>query len=208
MRKYKKSYEKEEKMERFRRLPKATVLLVGLNVIWFLVLTMQGGSTDTSVAVTHGALYAPLVFEGGEYYRLLSSLFVHFGFEHMFFNMVLLCFLGNILERELGSLVYLFSYLAAGLCGNIASLVYYASSSRYVVSAGASGAIFGLVGMVAYMVYVNRGYFRGISSRQILLMVVFSLYSGITEGGVNNIAHVAGLVSGLLCGMAFYRSRY
>ncbi|MBR5474539.1 MAG: rhomboid family intramembrane serine protease [Lachnospiraceae bacterium] len=190
---------------RWDRLPKATVTLVAANVLYFLYLSVFGSSLDTGFMIEKGALYAPLVLERQEFYRLFTAMFMHFGLEHIFFNMLLLYFLGDIIEREMGVTIFLFSYFVTGLCGNVASLLYYAVSPGHVVSAGASGAIFGLVGMIAYMVYCNRGYFRGISSRQIILMVAFSLYSGFTGSDVNNISHVVGLIAGVLCGMIFYR---
>ena len=190
---------------RWSSLPKVTIVLIGLNVLFFLYLTLTGSSLNTGFMVEKGALYAPAILQEHEYYRLITSMFMHFGFEHLFFNMLLLYFLGDILERELGGVIFCFSYLVTGLVGNVASLIYYAVKASYVVSAGASGAVFGLVGLVGYMVYAHRGYFRGISSHQIIMMVVFTLYNGFTGGGVNNTAHIFGLLSGILCGMVFYR---
>lgn len=193
------------KQFQWRELPKATIVLIGINVLFFLYVMSAGSFSDSRFMMEAGALYAPAVWEDYEFYRLITAMFLHFGLEHLFFNMLLLYFLGNLLEKTFGSLLFLFLYLFSGLMGNVASLIYYSIVEANAISAGASGAVFGLVGVVAYMVFANRGYFQGISSRQILLMIVFSFYSGLTGGGVNNIAHAAGLFSGLLCGIIFYR---
>lgn len=187
--------------------PKATIVLIGINVLFFLYVFLAGSFSDSRFMLQAGVLYAPAVWEDHEFYRLITAMFLHFGLEHLFFNMLLLYFMGNLLEKTFGSLQFLFIYMFSGLVGNAASLLYYSIGNMNVLSAGASGAVFGLVGVVAYMVFVNRGYFQGISSRQIILMIVFSFYNGFTGGGVNNTAHVAGLLTGVLCGVVFYRER-
>lgn len=189
-----------------KELPKATIALVAANVLFFLYLTVTGSSLNSWYMIEKGALYVPAVLRGKEYYRLITSMFMHFGFEHLLFNMLLLLYLGNILEKKFGSVIFSFIYLVSGLMGNLASLVYYSLCAENVVSAGASGAIYGLVGLIAYLVYYHRGYCEGISARQIILMVVFSLYGGFADGGTNNTAHIAGLIAGGLCGLVFYRS--
>ncbi|MCI8514628.1 MAG: rhomboid family intramembrane serine protease [Lachnospiraceae bacterium] len=196
-------------MERihWQELPKGTVILIGVNVVFFLYVMYAGSFSDSRFMLQAGVLYPPSIWEEHEFYRLITAMFLHFGPEHLFFNMLLLYFLGSLLEKTFGSLLFLFIYLFSGLIGNVVSLIYYSVGDINVLSAGASGAVFGLVGVVAYMVFANRGYFEGISSRRIILMIVFSLYSGFTGGGVNNTAHVAGLLAGALCGMIFYRER-
>ena len=193
---------------RWQDLPKATVVLIGVNVLFYAYLAAIKAPSSSWMMIEKGALYVPAILENHEFYRLVTSMFMHFSFRHLFFNMLLLYFMGDILERRLGPVVFLFIYFTTGLFGNAASLIYYAFGQANVVSAGASGAIFGLVGVVAYLVFRNRGYFQGISSRQIILMIVFSLYSGITGSGVNNAAHVAGLLSGIVCGMVFCHGHY
>ena len=100
-------------MDEFSRRRKAFVNigLIAVNVIYFLYLEMNGSTEDTQFMVSHGAMYAPLVIERGEYYRLITSTFMHFGINHIMNNMLILFILGDNLERALGHIKYLLFYL-------------------------------------------------------------------------------------------------
>jgi rhomboid protease GluP len=155
----------------------------------------------------HGALYVPAVLEDHEYYRMITSMFMHFGFEHLFFNMILLYYMGTVLEKGLGEIRFLLLYFMSGLIGNVASLIWYSQIDRMAVSAGASGAIFGLVGAALYLVIKHKGYYRGIDIRRLVLMIGVNLYNGfVVQSGINNAAHVGGLVSGFLLGVVLTQS--
>ena len=110
---------------RFVRTKKAYVNigLIALNVLYFLFLEATGSSENTSFMVAHGAMYAPLVIERGEYYRLITSVFMHFGISHIMNNMLILFILGDNLERALGHIKYLFFYLICGVGANIVSMI-------------------------------------------------------------------------------------
>lgn len=179
--------------------------LVLMNVIYFLYLEMAGSTENTEYMVSQGAMYAPYVLERGEYYRLLTSIFMHFGINHIMNNMLILFILGDNLERALGHVKYLFFYLTCGIGANVVSMILNTSESRYVVSAGASGAIFGVIGGLLYAVARNRGRLEDLSTRQLMVMIVISLYFGFTSTGVDNIAHVSGLVIGIIMGTVLYR---
>ena len=84
-----------------------TVLLVLVNVIVFLVLSMQGMTEDAEFLLRHGAMYVPYVAEGGEVYRLFTCMFLHFGFEHLMNNMIVLLIVGWNLEQTVGKIKYL-----------------------------------------------------------------------------------------------------
>lgn len=112
--------------------------LIALNVLYFLFLEATGSSENTSFMVAHGAMYAPLVIEKGEYYRLITSVFMHFGISHIMNNMLILFILGDNLERALGHIKYLFFYLICGVGANIVSMAVNLGEYRNVVSAGAS----------------------------------------------------------------------
>ena len=182
-------------------------LLIALNVLFFLYLEITGSSEDAYFMYTKGAMYAPAVLEDGEYYRLLTAMFMHFGIRHIMNNMLVLFVIGDNLERALGKIRYLFFYLTCGVLANVISLLWeiWFPGSRMVVSAGASGAIFGVIGGLLYVVGVNRGRLEDLSSRQLATMVLFSLYFGFTSTGVNNVAHVGGLVSGIVMAWILYR---
>ncbi|MDF2886403.1 MAG: Rhomboid family protein [Lacrimispora sp.] len=194
-------------MDEFSRRKRAyvNISLIAVNIIYFLYLEMNGSTEDTQFMVSHGAMYAPLVIERGEYYRLITSAFMHFGINHIMNNMLILFILGDNLERALGHIKYLIFYLICGVGANVISMFVNLSGYRSVVSAGASGAIFGVIGGLLYAVAVNRGQLEDLSTRQLLVVVLCSLYFGFTSTGVDNAAHVAGLIVGIIMGVILYR---
>lgn len=194
-------------MEEFYGRKKAYVNigLIVINVLYFLFLETAGSSENTSFMVAHGAMYAPLVLGNGEYYRLFTSVFMHFGINHIMNNMLILFILGDNLERALGHVKYLFFYLVCGVGANVVSMLVNLREYRNVVSAGASGAIFGVIGGLLYAVIVNRGRLEDLSTRQLVVMIVCSLYFGLTSTGVDNAAHIAGLLIGIIMGILLYR---
>lgn len=179
-------------------------ILIALNVVYFLYLEIAGSSEDAYFMYEKGAMLAPAVLEGGEYYRLLTAMFMHFGIRHIVNNMLVLFALGDNLERALGHVKYLIFYLACGIGSNWASMMVNGTDSM-TVSAGASGAIFGIVGGLLYAVVINRGQLEDLSTRQLVIMIFISLYAGFTSTGVDNVAHISGLILGILLGMLLYR---
>lgn len=187
----------------------ANAVLIGINVIAFVAILLSfGGNTESGATVfllEHGAMEWRSILEGGEYYRIFTSMFLHFGFDHIFQNMIFLFLIGCYLEEALGSIRYFVFYLLAGTGAGLCSLTVDALLQADVVSAGASGAIFGVVGGLLCVVIRNKGRFEGIGLGGMLIMIAGSLYYGFTSGGVDNVAHVGGFISGFLLGFLFYR---
>lgn len=179
--------------------------LIVLNILYFLYLEIAGSSEDTLFMLQHGAMFTPYILENREYYRLVTSMFMHFGINHIANNMLVLFILGDNMERAMGSIRYLFFYLLCGVGANLVSMYVSIHDYQQAVGAGASGAIFGVIGGLLYVVAVNRGRLEDLSVRQLVIMIVFSLYFGFTSTGVDNVAHVAGLVIGVLLAMLMYR---
>jgi len=178
--------------------------LIIMNVLYFLYLEIVGSSENAYFMYEKGAMYAPAVLEGGEYYRLVTAMFMHFGIRHIVNNMIVLFALGDNLERALGHVKYLIFYLICGIGSNWVSMMANRADSA-AVSAGASGAIFGVVGGLFYAVAINKGRLEDLNSRQLAIMIFMSLYAGFTSTGVDNMAHVAGLVLGIIMGVILYR---
>lgn len=181
------------------------LLIVAANVIVFLVLEIMGSTEDVRFMAEHGACYSPWVVEYGEYYRLFTCMFLHYGIEHLFNNMLVLIFLGDALERSVGKIRYLMIYLGGGVLANVLSCALDYRSGEYAVSAGASGAVFAVVGALLYIVIVNRGRVAEFTMRRLILMALLSLFEGFTSVGVDNAAHVGGMVFGLILAILLYR---
>lgn len=179
-------------------------LIVLVNIVVFIVLEIKGDTESAQYMMENGAAYGPLI-EEGEYYRLFTSMFMHFGIKHIFSNMLLLSFLGSIFEEVVGKVRYLIIYLLGGLAGNVVSYVIEMKNMDYVVSAGASGAVFAVVGAMLYVVWVDRGRNSELSGRNLAIMAVLTIFQGMTTGGVDNAAHIGGLVAGIVLAVIVYR---
>lgn len=184
--------------------PVNTALAV-LNVIIFFALDFMGDTENAVFMLEHGAMYPYAVLLGGQWYRLLTSAFLHFGFQHLVNNMIMLVCLGSYLERALGTVKYIIFYFAAAVGSSLASLGLMLYTGNVAVSAGASGAIFGIIGALLYMIIRNRGRFADLTMGRFLLMIGLSLYYGFSSTGVDNAAHVGGLAIGFLLGIILYR---
>ena len=181
-----------------------TVLFILLNILIFVIVDFTGGSENTVHMIACGAAYPPLILEEGETYRLFTCMFLHFGIYHIANNMLVLFVLGQRLEPGLGKVKFILVYLLGGLGGNIFSLLMETKKAEYAVSAGASGAVFAVMGAMLYVVIRSRGRIQDISVRQMMIMAGFSLYFGFTSTGVDNAAHVGGLVCGFILAALLY----
>lgn len=184
-----------------------TILLAAVNVIVFIILTSQGMTEDGRFLLEHGAMYVPRVKEAGESYRLFTSMFLHFGFQHLMNNMVILVLVGWNLELEIGKIRFLLIYILSGLGGNILSAWWEVLTAAYAISAGASGAVFGTIGALLYVAIRNHGRIGEISGRGLVFMIIISLGYGFSSGGVDNMAHIGGLLTGFVSGILLYRKR-
>lgn len=194
-------------MEELKKEP-VTVFLILINILVFVAVELTGGTDNTLHMLQCGAAYTPAVI-GGEYYRIFTSMFLHFGPEHLLNNMLVLFVLGGRLEPVVGRIRYLLIYLLGGIGGNLLCIFLELKSDDLAVSAGASGAVFAVMGAMIYAVIRGRGHLADLSARQILIMAAFSLYFGFTSEGVDNAAHVGGLLSGFLLAVILYHpTRY
>lgn len=201
--------QRKKRVKAFRLTPVNTLIVLA-NIICFIWLELLGDTTDGWFMYQHGAMLIQDMDEIGEWYRLFTSAFLHFGFSHLFNNMLVLMYLGDNLEKVLGWWKYLLFYLVSAVGSSAISCIWYwLDGNVWVVSAGASGAIFGVVGGLLYVVIRNHGRLEDIRGVQLVLLIIFTLYHGITSlaGGVNNSAHVGGLAVGILMAMLLYHKR-
>lgn len=175
-----------------------TWILAIINVLVFIVLSFGGMTEDAYYMYQKGALFVPAIISDQEYYRLFVSMFIHFGFEHLLNNMLSLLILGKYIEPLLGKVRFLIVYILSGIAGNLLSFFYELYTQDYAVSAGASGAVFGLTGALLCIVVINRGKLGNITKQRVFLMVGLSVYNGFISSGINNAAHIGGLIVGFL----------
>lgn len=195
---------KAEKKVLFTITP-VNMVIVGLNILVFLdIIIFNKGYFavyDTDIMLQMGAMSYDTVMSGG-WYRLITSLFLHFGLSHLVNNMVLLTYVGCELESRVGSVRYLIIYLLSGVAGNVVSLVftYIFTENIYVVSAGASGAIFGVIGALFVVLLKNHTKTENLTPQRLVLLVIITIYCGLTSEGVDNAAHIGGLFGGIIGG--------
>ena len=175
-----------------------TKILIALNVVYFLILSFGGMTEDGRYLLKHGAVFVPYVVEYKEYYRLFVSMFLHFDITHLLNNMVTLGVVGMHVEPIVGKIRFVVIYILSGIGGNVVSLLYEMKTEDYAISAGASGAIFGLTGALLALVILNKGRIGTITKKGMLFMIGLNLYLGFVSEGVDNLAHVGGLVCGLI----------
>lgn len=179
--------------------PIITYILIFINIIMFVLMYMLGnGSENTNTLIDFGANYI-LLTKAGEYYRLITSGFLHIGIIHLLLNMYSLYIVGSQVEYFYGKVKYIIIYLFSLIMGSLFTV---ALSSVNTVSAGASGAIFGLLGSILYFGIKYRGYIGNSLVNQIVPVVVLNLIIGFTTPGIGNAAHIGGLIGGYLISMA------
>lgn len=203
---------KESDLRRFirqrKQVPVNTAIIL-INIAIFLTVEFTRSSLNTQHMVNWGAAYTPWILQEHEYYRLLTCMFLHFGIRHLGNNMLVLFFVGDCLERSIGKIKYLLIYLLGGIGANIFSLGMEVYRQESVVSAGASGAVFAVIGALLYIVIRNRGRIENFTTRQLMILAALSLYHGVTSAGVDNAAHFGGLVCGFfLCVLLYHRRAY
>ena len=180
--------------------PVVTWVLLAIIAVVFVIQTLLGGSTEVDVLIRMGAKFTPLI-AAGEYWRLFTSMFLHIGVMHLAFNGYALFVIGTELERLVGPGRFLAIYLLSGLFGSLAS---YALSDS--LAAGASGAIFGIIGALAAFFLIHREKLGSWASRRLAnigIVIVFNLIWGFSQPGrIDNVAHVGGLLAGFALGWA------
>ncbi|MDY7040047.1 MAG: rhomboid family intramembrane serine protease [Chloroflexota bacterium] len=177
--------------------PRLTWVLLAVNVGVWLLMTALGGSERLDVLIAFGAKFNPLIVEG-QVWRLLTSIFLHIGVVHLFFNSYALFRLGMDVERVFGSGRFLILYLLAGVSGSLLSFAF-----NPHLSAGASGAIFGLIGATGAHLFRHREAFGRRGQRRLWDVIGVAFYNlafGFITPGIDNLGHLGGLVSGVLLG--------
>jgi rhomboid protease GluP len=182
-----------------------TYCLLAVNILVWVAMFIGGVNAlkpTTENLIQWGANFGPSTVTGGQWWRLLTSMFLHIGIVHLAFNMFVLFQVGPFVERLVGNAGFFISYLVAGIAGGMTSLAW----NPYVVSAGASGAIFGLYGvLLGFLVMGGR---HSIPtevleslSKSALVFIGYNVVYGLMQAGTDMAAHAGGLIAGFLCGL-------
>ncbi len=171
-----------------------TYFLIALNIIFYLVPNILGGYNGI---ITDFCIHGPSI-RAGQYYRLITGIFLHASILHLFFNCYALYVIGSQIENFLGRVKYSIIYFFSGLIGALFSMAF----GHGVASIGASGAIFGLMGALLYFGYYYRVYLGNVVKTQILPLILLNLGLGFMLPGIDNFAHIGGLIGGTMITMA------
>lgn len=173
-----------------------TQAVVAIQVIVFLIMTIAGGSTNSSVLIEFGARVSVLI-QDGQWWRLITPVFLHIGLMHLAVNSVTVYFIGTQIEMLFGHWRFAIIYFVTAITGNVASFVFLPNT----ISAGASTAIFGLFGAFLMLgeSFRNNLYIRAMS-RQFLIFVVMNLAFDLFSPGIDIYGHIGGLFGGFLMG--------
>lgn len=183
-------------MKKWMDLPLVSAALVIINIIVFIICTFTG-----DWLYNMGGLNLWGILVEHEYGRILWALFLHADEGHIFNNMMILFFLGAMIEKEIGHIRYALFYFISGIAGNILSLLSKFMAHDLSMSIGASGAVFGLDGVLLALVLFSGRKMANVTWVRVVLMIIYSLYSGFTGQNIDNAAHVGGLAMGFLLGL-------
>ncbi|MBQ9319149.1 MAG: rhomboid family intramembrane serine protease [Bacilli bacterium] len=200
-----KNQEENKKVEEIfsKKKPIVTYSLIAINIIIYAIMGIIGKNLiemNPNFLYKYGALVnKSQMVNNFDYLRIVSSIFLHGGLIHLLCNMYTLYVIGPQVESFFGKVKYILIYLISGICGNLLSMLFLADNH---VSIGASGAIFGLLGAIVYFGYHYRVYLGTVIKSQIIPLIVVNLFIGYMVSGINNTAHIGGLIGGVLAAKA------
>ena len=187
-----------------KNFPFVTASIIVVNVIVYIILAATGNPGSAEFMYLHGANFGQAVFKDFEIWRLVTSMFMHFSLSHLVSNMIYLAILGYQLENTLGKWKYLLIYFLSGIGASLVSSAYYYFKDQPTVSAGASGAIYGLIGVFVYLTILTaRRQRSGQLFFRIAVGMIFIFYSSFMGVAVDGAAHVGGFIFGMILGILF-----
>jgi rhomboid protease GluP len=185
--------EQEVRSAFFYGKPRVTYVLLVIIIAVFILMELSGGSQNVRVLLLFGAKYNPLIL-AGEWWRFITPMFLHIGLMHILFNGVALYSLGKLTEQIYGSVRFFIIYMVAGVSGVVSSFVFSDN-----LSAGASGAIFGLFGALLYFATQNKElFFRTLGTNVLVVLGINLAFGFLSPGIIDNYAHLGGLLGGFL----------
>lgn len=192
---------RREKLTRLIKESPVTFTFLVIMIIYFIIITLNGGTNDIETLVRFGAFFPPFIFKYNEYYRFVTSIFIHIGIMHLFFNGYALYIFGTQIEGLIGKIKYLIFFLLTGLAGNLATYYFNPIS----VSAGASGSLFGLFGAFVYLIHRHKEMITPEGRKSIISLLGVNLAITVLVPSVSITAHLGGLIAGYILSYIFIK---
>lgn len=185
----------EDPYKQKNNIPYFTYAIILVNLLIFIVMELNGGSSNIQNLIIFGAIEPNLILFEKEYYRLFTAMFIHIGFSHLAFNTFSIYIFGSRAEKYYGHYNFITIYILGGLVGSLFSVLFTRS-----ISAGASGAIFSIVGAIAVIAKLRGRNLEGLNYYTMLMYIIFSLGVNLMMTGIDNFGHLGGLIGGCVLG--------
>lgn len=170
-----------------------TIGFIAINILLFIISMCSG-----ELLYREGAFSLQYILKGREWWRLITSMFLHVDLDHLIGNMLMLYLAGELVERYIGKWKFAVLYFLSGTAGSLLYAAYEFVTGNYADSIGASGAVFGVVGALLVIVIHHKGNYGGITIGRMAFMIFYMGYMGLRTSNVNNAAHIGGLLCGVL----------
>jgi len=187
-------YQFREKFIQYYKFHPITTIILGINLLMAVLLIIAGGFNTLNL-VEFGALVPILVFEEGEYYRIITAMFLHGGFLHLFSNSFVLYYIGAYLERLIGPKRYLLVYMISGIVSSLFVLFF---APEISVTIGASGAIFGVIGGLLMLTFLRKNWFTDHAIGTIRQLILINVVITFLVPNISIPGHMGGLIAGIL----------
>ena len=190
----------EEFLSRQQQIYKSAYITIALLIVNIIVF---GLSSLIPSMYYNGAMYTAGVMMDGEFYRILTSTFLHANISHLFNNMIMLGIAGAIVENYMGHGLYLLMYLMAGVFGNLLSMSYEITHDLSWITVGASGSVMGVVGFMSVWIVINRKVLSKDKSMllRLIFLFIFVVDACFFQSGANTVAHLGGFITGFVFGV-------
>ena len=193
-------------LAKLKTFPIATGLIILINVLYFIFLELDGSTEDVNYMIKMGASYPKKIIENKEYYRLFTSMFMHFGIEHLVGNMFMLAMLGSLIEKRIKTIPFAFMYISTGLIASIISCEETLRKADNAVAVGASGAIYGILGVYVIVMMVDilqMPVDRRIPTLtsaiiRVIIVMLLTMSESFYDKGIDVTAHIVGFAAGLI----------
>lgn len=183
--------------------PIVTFIILGLNILLFFIEVALHGENDTEIVLKMGGAYTPYILENGQWYRLITSMFLHFGINHIVGNSIALVAMGQYVEAYFGRIKFIIIYILSGICGNLLSMYMDLRNNSFPVSVGASGAICGLLGAMIIFA-IDKRTRKTFPIPRIIFALIMVLLPGFRDSSIDAYAHIGGVIAGFIIALLMY----